>query len=175
MIRFDHTALYHVSEQADIELFRPRPTKQHEAKVWAVRGSHIQNYLFPRDCPRICIWANKATNAQDKTLLGGAKTHIFIEQNWLTRCATAELYIYQFEEGRFVLEDKNAGYMTSTQAQAPIKKQMLAWRSVDFAALATKLDAVPNLMPYRDKILASGLAYSMIRLRNAQPIQSMPI
>ncbi len=144
MIRFDRAALYHVSEAADISVFHPRPTTHGDAKVWAIRGSHIQNYLFPRDCPRICIWANDLTDTQDKDLLDGVATRIFIEQAWSTRCAKTKLYIYRFESEGFTLGDQNAGYMTSTQAQTPAET-----KSLFFGRRSTLRKCRPSLKSYQ--------------------------
>lgn len=171
----EQNTLYHVSETPDIECFSPRPANDGREKVWAIQGKRLQNYLFPRDCPRICIWANSATTAQDQILLNGAKTHITIEERWRDICAQTTLYIYEFAPDQFELEDQNAGYMTSQAETAAIKMHKLAWGEIDFAQLDTRLSFAKNLPPWRDKVLGTSLAYSMIRMRNAQPTQSTPI
>ncbi|MCF4099568.1 DUF6886 family protein [Maritalea mediterranea] len=169
------TALYHASETPHIDCFQPRPANDGTDKVWAILGKRLQNYLFPRDCPRICLWANSATTAQDKALLDGAETHITIEEKWRDICARTPLYIYQFAPKDFKVQDENAGYMTSRTAQRPLQMYELKPDELDFNRLNTKLSTTSQLLPLRDKVLGTSLAYSMIRLRNAAPIQSMPL
>ena len=54
-------ALYHFSEDPNIERFEPHIAKtsaiQDEAFVWAIDDWHAPMYYAPRDCPRACFWA----------------------------------------------------------------------------------------------------------------------
>ena len=48
--------LFHISEDGYIEKFIPRRSKEiweYKNYVWAIEEEKIQNYLLPRDCPRI--------------------------------------------------------------------------------------------------------------------------
>ena len=52
--------IWHVSDRADITLFEPRLPPSADAAVadrvvWGVDDSHLVNYLFSRECPRIAI------------------------------------------------------------------------------------------------------------------------
>ena len=47
-------ALYHVSEEPDIQEFVPRRSEEAgDVVVWAIDEAHLRNYLVPRDCPRV--------------------------------------------------------------------------------------------------------------------------
>ena len=66
--------LFHVSEEADIEIFYPRiPARSDLDKnvglVWAIDEERLPNFLTPRDCPRVTYYINKNTNETDKKLL----------------------------------------------------------------------------------------------------------
>ena len=58
--------LFHVSEDAGIQRFDPRPSPSTDAgvigtAVWALAEPFLPNYLLPRDCPRICFRASERT------------------------------------------------------------------------------------------------------------------
>jgi hypothetical protein len=50
--------LFHVSEQANIGRFDPRPSEFASVPVvWAIDDARLRNYLVPRDCPRVTFYA----------------------------------------------------------------------------------------------------------------------
>jgi|ERR1035437_264431 hypothetical protein len=68
--------LFHFSEDPAIAKFDPRPVQVASDRpagrewlngplVWAIEESHQRLYLFPRDCPRILLWATPKTTAED--------------------------------------------------------------------------------------------------------------
>ena len=66
--------LFHVSEEADIEIFYPRiPARSDLDKnvglVWAIDEERLPNFLTPRDCPRVTYHINKNTNETDKKIV----------------------------------------------------------------------------------------------------------
>ena len=62
--------LYHISEEAGIEVFVPRPVKNQSCgvegnAVWAIDEEHLANYLLPRDCPRVTYFIDAKTTMAD--------------------------------------------------------------------------------------------------------------
>lgn len=175
MIQFLDQQLYHISDDPNIERFDPRPDKEGNNSVWAMSANRIQNYLLPRDCPRICIWADAQTNAGDWAKLSSVSSIIAIERGWFERCAKAKLYAYVFDSADFDLIDPNAGYFTAATAQKP--REMLTiddpLRQLNLAG--ARLEVLKELHSFRETVLGSSFAYSMIRMRNAAPIQQTPI
>ena len=62
--------LFHASSEPDINVFEPRNcrnplTDKYENPVWAIDEAHVQNYLLPRDCPRVTFCASGDTVARD--------------------------------------------------------------------------------------------------------------
>lgn len=56
--------LFHVSEEANIEVFNPRiPARkdldQSVGLVWAIDEKRLPNFLTPRDCPRVAYCLEK--------------------------------------------------------------------------------------------------------------------
>jgi hypothetical protein len=58
--------LFHVSEEADIDRFEPRPSHNADGPVvWAVDADRLRSYLLPRQCPRVTYYAGPQTTAAD--------------------------------------------------------------------------------------------------------------
>ncbi|MFB2603077.1 DUF6886 family protein, partial [Rhizobium phaseoli] len=77
--------LFHFSDDPDIPVFEPRPVLIPTVRpvgrewlngplVWAIDGDHDFMYLFPRDCPRILIWAKPETPETERRHLRISKT-----------------------------------------------------------------------------------------------------
>lgn len=69
--------LFHISDQPDIAHFQPRPIRVPVDRppgqdwlngplVWAIDELHQILYLFPRECPRIVIWATPFSTHADR-------------------------------------------------------------------------------------------------------------
>jgi hypothetical protein len=89
--------LFHVSEDDSLQRFEPRLAPSPDAgveglAVWAIAESHLENYLFPRDCPRICFRVGPGTSESDRDrFLVGAERTIAFESAWLARVESTEL------------------------------------------------------------------------------------
>jgi len=62
--------LFHVSEEANISIFKPRiPARDDLDKevglVWALNERTLPNFLTPRDCPRVTYHAVESTSPED--------------------------------------------------------------------------------------------------------------
>jgi hypothetical protein len=162
--------LYHVSEEPGIEVFAPRPDAAGRAVVWAIGESRLQNYLLPRDCPRVTYYAGEDTSTEDRRRhLGDAASVVAIEEAWRARCRAATLHVYEMDPDEFAVEDKTAAYYTSLRSVKPC-----GVRRVDdaLAALAERdvdVRVLPCLWRLREEIAASTLDFSIIRFRNAGP------
>ena len=96
-------ALFHVSEERDIERFEPRmpPTETpavQTAVVWAVAQSHLGNYLLPRECPRVAFRMAPGTTEEDRRCFmgpGGPEQVVVIESRWFERAANCTLWLYE--------------------------------------------------------------------------------
>ncbi|MES2063644.1 MAG: hypothetical protein V4456_17075 [Bacteroidota bacterium] len=82
--------LFHVSEDADIKEFRPRPSPSYYLQingdvVFGVKGSLLHNYLLPRNCPRVTWYKGPDTTDEDKVCFlspSPAKHIIALENEW---------------------------------------------------------------------------------------------
>ena len=168
-------ALWHVSEDATIRCFEPHRAATaltDEALVWAIDTRHLPLFWFPRECPRLTFWAGPRTTADDaeRFLDGVAQRRVHaIESAWLERLRTARLLGYRMPETSFEPDAAVAGYWVSREAVEPLELVELGDLLASHAAAGIELRLVPSLWPLVDRIVGSTLAFSGIRLRNAEP------
>lgn len=168
-------ALWHVSEDPDLEHFAPlhaRTARGDEALVWAIDTRHLPLYWFPRDCPRCTFWAGERSTDNDVARLlqadVRARIHV-IEDRWLGRVGAATLYLYRMPEATFSESLDTAGYWTSGEPVDAIARVTFDDLLGRHAAAGIGLRTVPNLWPLWDEVVASTLEFSGMRLRNALP------
>jgi hypothetical protein len=155
-------ALWHVSEESTIERFEPR-----DGRVWAIDTRHVPLYWFPRDCPRATFWAVEDTTDDDvERFLGGDRTrrvHV-IEPVWLERMRSARLHAYRLPDAAFEPEDR---YWISSGPVEPIERVELPDLLALHADAEIELRIAPQLLDLWERVIASTLDFSGIRLRNA--------
>jgi hypothetical protein len=173
--------LFHFSEDGDIRQFHPRPVCKPALRppgqewlngplVWAIDQDHQRLYLFPRECPRIVIWAHEGSTAQDQDRwLGALPAHrqavAYVETAWAARLQSACIHRYEMPQQSFEsIED--AGMFVSHQSVLPLRSDLLTDLPRALAECGTQLRVVDSLLPLRD-VWDSSLHASGIRLRNA--------
>lgn len=169
--------LFHIGDQPGIARFEPRPAPHPSAKVeglmvWAVDEEHVQNYLLPRDCPRVAFFAGPDSKPADVATLigpGGAKHVIAVEACWLGRIQSQRLVRYEFATAGFELHDATAGYWISRQAVVPIGETRIEDILGELLAHDVELRVMQSLWKLREAVIHSSLEFSIIRMRNAQP------
>lgn len=168
--------LYHVSEQADIARFEPRPSELVDsAVVWAINDARLCNYLLPRDCPRVTFYAGPQTTADDaRRFLQGAAAVVIIEHGWLERVQNCRLCCYHLPPDRFELLDECAGYYVSRVSVTPTRIDVIDDVVSALQQRGVALRTVDSLWTFRDAVVASSLQFSIIRLRNARPREDVP-
>ena len=153
-----------MSEDPTLGHFVPR-----DGKVWAVDTRHLPLYWFPRDCPRATFWANDETSDADvQAWLGGERTrrvHV-IEPDWLERMRTTRLSLYRMPGESFELEDRFFVSAVTVHALDRVELGDLAQLHAD-AGIELRLE--PDLLAFWDRVIATTLDSSGIRLRNAVP------
>jgi hypothetical protein len=158
-------ALWHVSEDPAIGRFVPR-----DGKVWAIDTRHQPLYWFPRDCPRATFWANDDTSHDDvERWLGGdreRRVHV-IEPPWLPRLRSARVYAYRMPPDTFEAEDR---FWVSSETVEPLQLDEVGDLLARHAEAGIELRIAPGLLTLWDRVVASTLDYSGIRLRNAAAV-----
>lgn len=169
--------LYHVSEEPAIVEFVPRFPPNASSGVdypvvWAVDESRLQNYLLPRDCPRVTFFPKPSSSSADiERLIGpcGSGSVVAIEAAWYARARDCNLYIYTLARDRFELLDEEAGYWVNRQSVKPSGIYKVSDCLTAVIERGAELRIVNNLWPLRDAVVNSTMGFSCIRMRNAQP------
>jgi hypothetical protein len=158
-----------VSEDDSICRFEPR-----DGKVWAIATRLLPLYWFPRDCPRATFWADSGTSAEDteRFLHGTSRRVHAIEAVWLERVRSARVVAYRLAEDGFEPHADVGGYWISRDPVEPLEVVELGDLLMRHAAAEIELRIVPNLWPLWERVIASTLEFSGMRLRNAQPLRT---
>jgi hypothetical protein len=165
-------ALWHVSEDPAIERFLPHVSataSSREPRVWAVDTRHLPLYWFPRQCPRGTFWSTPSTTDEDAALLDGAARVHLVEEAWLPAMRATRVVAYRLPEDTFAPDPEVGGYWLSGEPVAPIELVELGDLVDRHDAAGIELRAAPNLWPTWDRVVASTLEFSGIRLHNAIP------
>lgn len=169
--------LFHFSDDPGIERFEPRPVRVASPRpagkdwlngplVWAIDEAHEFMYLFPRDCPRILIWAKPDTLGDDRrTWLGDWSAVAYVERAWFDRLSKETIYRYEMPAEAF--EDlHDAGMWVTGRTVMPVGVAALSGLDREFAPRDVELRVVDSLKPLKP-LWQSSLHVSGIRLRNA--------
>ena len=164
--------LLHFSEDPSIARFVPHvpPTNPgHTPAVWAIDLEHAPVYWFPRDCPRGAVWAND--DAERELLARLFQTAALrvqaTELAWLERMQAARLFVYEFDRKPFERWPDAEGQWIAREAIVPLDVRPLGNLLEVHAEAGVELRFVPDLGPFWRSVLASGLPFSGVRLRNA--------
>jgi hypothetical protein len=165
--------LFHISEQAGIERFEPRPHSRFpDAVVWAIDDARMHTYMLPRDCPRIALFPQADTMDKDKLRFMGSTTApcvLAIESAWLERAMRHRLYQYTLPAATFTLEDEVAGHYISRQPVSPIDMQVIEQPLLEMVKRNVELRVMPSLWELREAVVGSTMNFSITRMRNASP------
>lgn len=164
--------LYHYSEDGTITRFAPHvpPTNpSHPPAVWAMDAEHSPLSWFPRDCPRISVWATD--DAQRRVLHARFHTEAdricAAESRWLDGVQRARLYRYTFDGAQFAPWADGEGQYISGQVVHPQAVEQLGDLLALQAEAGVELRFTPRLGPLMDEMLASGLPFGFVRIRDA--------
>ena len=162
-----------MSENPSIERFEPHVSataKSTEPRVWAVDTRHLPLYWFPRECPRGTFWATTETRANDACILGDSRRVHIVEAEWLARLRTTRVYAYRLPEDSFSHDHEVGGYWLSRETVVPAEVVELADLVARHEDATIELRVLDNLWPTWNRVIASSLEFSGIRLHNAQPL-----
>lgn len=130
----------------------------------------LQNYLLPRDCPRVCYYAKTDSTQEDIIKYIGntnKKFMINVEEHWNDRINSVTLYLYEMPSESFELLDSGAGYYVSYKTIKPNSVLKVVELPAELEKRYAELRALPSLKQLAEEISASSLQFSIMRLRNA--------
>lgn len=165
--------VYHYSEDGSIRRFAPHvpPTNpSHPPAVWTIDAEHSPLYWFPRNCPRISVWAFTAAQQEILTATFGTEASRICaaESHWMTRVRDASIYRYSFDASLFApWTDVDGQYITG-EVVYPDSVDVLDDLLALHAEAEVELRFTPRLGVLMDQMLASGLPFSFVRIRDAR-------
>jgi hypothetical protein len=165
--------VFHYSEDASITRFVPHVPVTNPASpafVWAIEACYAPLYWFPRDCPRVTVWANDDAQAARLEQEFGTTTrrlHV-IETSWRATLRTTELFEYEFDGAAFEPWPDAEGQWVSRNAIGPLSVRPVGDLEQRHAAAGVELRAAGDLTAWRDSVVASGLPFSIVRFANAR-------
>jgi len=167
--------LYHFSEDPGIKEFRPRRSRalpghpKGRDLVWAIDEYHAPVYFFPRQCPRIVLWAlEKSTRADIDRWMGGpgCRMAAFIEKEWLPTLESCRLYRYSFDPAGFK-DSGDHGTHVNPETVRPASVEPVGPLTHALEGAGIRLNIVDSLRVFGNSI-NSSLHFSGIRLRNSE-------
>jgi len=165
--------VFHFSEDGSIRRFEPHVPVTNPGQapaVWAIDGDHAPLYWFPRDCPRLSVWADTAEHRDlfTQAFATAARRITTVESAWLPRIRTTRLYRYTFDATDFTPWAEAEGQYVAHHAIVPEAVEPLDDLLGLHVDAGVELRFTPRLGPAADAVLASGLPFSFVRLRNAR-------
>ncbi|MBY5557396.1 hypothetical protein HFO41_03070 [Rhizobium leguminosarum] len=170
--------LFHFSDDPDIAVFEPRPVRVPSVRpagwewlngplVWAIDADHDFMYLFPRDCPRILLWATADTpEAERRRWLCDWRAVACVERHWLERLEAETIHRYEMPAESFEDLD-DAGMWVARRRVIPLERTAISRLDQEFAPRRVELRVVDSLRPLKN-LWNTNLHVSGIRLRNAR-------
>jgi len=165
--------VYHYSEDGNIGRFAPhvpQTNPSHPPAVWAMDAEHSPLYWFPRDCPRISVWADDDEQREVLRELfdTDASRICACESQWLDGVRRAHVYRYTFDGSQFAPWALADGQYISGEVVHPQSVDVLDDLLALHAEAEVELRFTPLLGTLMDRMLASGLPFSFVRIRDAR-------
>jgi hypothetical protein len=165
-------AVHHYSEDPGIECFVPHVPATNPGSpplVWAIEPAYAPLYWFPRDCPRVTVWAHDdAQRAALRARWGsGCRRLHFAARADEASVHDARVYEYAFAPDPFAPWDEAEGQWVATSAVRPRAVRPMGDLVEAHAAAGVELRFEPDLAARRAEVLASGLPFSIVRWRAA--------
>lgn len=159
-----------MSEDPTIARFEPHRAAtalRDEPLVWAIDTRHVPLYWFPRECPRGTWWADETTTPEDADrLLAGAPRVHAVQSDWLGSMRDAHVVAYRLPDETFVEDGEVGGYWISREPVEPVELVELGDLLALHAAAGIELRVVPDLRALWQRVIASTVQFSGMRLRN---------
>jgi hypothetical protein len=160
--------VHHYSEHPGIVEFVPHVPVTNPGGpplVWAIEPAYAPLYWFPRDCPRVTVWAHDdGQRARLRAQWGGTGSRVHFaaasDESWIRR---ARLFEYSFAPERFEPWPDAEGQWVAAVGVRPTGIRILDDLVAAHAAAEVDLRFEADLSARRAEVVASGLPFSIVR------------
>ena len=165
--------VYHYSEDGSIRRFTPHvppSNPSHPPAVWALDEEHSPLYWFPRNCPRISVWAYDADQQRrlSEIFETEASRICAAETAWIDTIRRTRVYEYHFDGELFAPWAEADGQYISGEVVEPAHVEAHDDLLALHADHDVELRFTPRLGTLMDAMLASRLPFSFVRIRDAR-------
>lgn len=94
----------------------------------------------------------------------GCSHVVIIENEWLWRMKNTVLYVYEFDDTDFYLQDECAGYYVSEKPQIPSAVHIITDLETELQKRSIELRTVDNLWDISDEIKRTTFNWSICRM-----------
>ena len=160
--------LLHYSEDPHITAFAPHVPRTNPGArpaVWTIDPARAPLYWFPRDCPRVAVWANDAEQRETlhrRFTTDAARVHI-APRSWLAATRTCRLYEYRFDPAPFSPWPDAEGQWVAHERVVATSIEPVGNLIERHAAAGVELRFVDDLAPARAQARAGDLSFSIVR------------
>ncbi len=164
----EQSAVFHYSEDPSLTRFEPHvPLTNPEVgpAVWAIDEAHAPLYWFPRDCPRVAVWADDAHQRRRlHQLFGGTGSRLqAAPDSWSDEISSCLLYEYRFDASDFDPWLEAEGQWISRRTVTPLSVVPVGDLLLRQREAGVDLRLVRDLRALRAVALDSGLPFSIVR------------
>jgi hypothetical protein len=166
----EQSVLLHYSEDPRVSRFEPhvpRTNPDVAAAVWAIDEARAPLYWFPRDCPRVTVWANDAPQRRRlRQVFGTEASRVQAAPiSWSDEIVACRLYEYRFGATDFDPWPEAEGQWISHRTVTPLEVVPVGDLLLRHREAKVDLRLVPDLRAMREMVLDSGLPFSIVRYK----------
>ncbi len=161
-------ALFHYSEDPSIQYFDPHVPATNpgaEPAVWAIDALRAPLYWFPRNCPRVAVWANDGVQQErlERMFTTTSSRVQAVPLEWAEAIESCALYEYRFDAEGFVPNLEAEGQWVAHQRVQPMSTARVGDLLVRHRDAGVELRLLGDLRSLRDAVVESGLPFSIVR------------
>lgn len=160
--------LLHYSEDPSISTFAPHVPRSNPtaaAAVWAIDPGHAPLYWFPRDCPRVAVWANTAEQRVRLATRFQTSTDRLqvVPVGWRDEMRACRLFEYRFDPEPFAPWPDAEGQWVTHEPVTASAVEPVGDLLARHTAHHVELRFVEDLAAVREAVMASELPFSIVR------------
>ena len=160
--------LFHYSEDPHITAFEPHVPRTNPGAppaVWTIDAARAPLYWFPRNCPRVAVWANDSSEQsvlQERFRTDASRVHFALDA-WLDAINRCHLYEYRFDPAPFAPWPDAEGQWVTHERVSARSVEAVGDLCRRHEGAGVDLRFVADLAPMRAQAQEGDLPFSVVR------------